>query len=72
MSEIKITKCPPGAAYGADDLQNWAKRRLAGRSGIRMTKKKRKAAAEKAERQDDAAYWLKRHDGESRNRCLIV
>ncbi len=28
-----VTRCPPGAALGARDLSNWARRRSGGRSG---------------------------------------
>jgi len=31
---VDIKKLPPGKAYGADDLTNWASRRLSGRSGV--------------------------------------
>jgi hypothetical protein len=31
---VTITKLPPGKARGADDLQRWGTRRLAGRSGV--------------------------------------
>ena len=31
---FKITKCPPGRALGADDLQRWARQRNVGRSGV--------------------------------------
>jgi hypothetical protein len=34
MTEIKITKCPPGVALGAGDLQRWAHNRTLGRSGV--------------------------------------
>src|SRR5215471_16740878 len=34
MSEVKITKCPPGTALGAGDLQRWAHNRSLGRSGV--------------------------------------
>jgi hypothetical protein len=34
LSEIKITKCPPGRALGAGDLQRWAHNRTVGRSGV--------------------------------------
>jgi hypothetical protein len=30
----KITKCPPGKAIGADDLQIWARQRNGGLSGV--------------------------------------
>jgi len=30
---VPITKLPPGKAFGADDLTNWALRRAAGKSG---------------------------------------
>jgi len=46
-SNIKVTKLPPGKAYGADDLRNWASRRAAGRSGVfdnEGFKKQRKVA----------------------------
>jgi hypothetical protein len=31
---FRITKLPPGAAHGADDLTKWASQRNAGRSGV--------------------------------------
>jgi hypothetical protein len=34
MSEVKVTKCPPGRALGAGDLQAWAHNRRLGRSGM--------------------------------------
>jgi hypothetical protein len=34
MNEVKITKCPPGIALGAGDLQRWAHNRSLGRSGV--------------------------------------
>jgi len=35
MTEIKITKLPPGRALGAGDLHEWAANRHAGWSGVR-------------------------------------
>ena len=35
---VKITKCPPGEAEGARDLQEWGSRRLVGRSGVSPSK----------------------------------
>ena len=32
LSKNNVTKCPPGSAVGANDLKNWAERRLSGRS----------------------------------------
>jgi hypothetical protein len=59
--EIKVTKCPPGEALGARDLQRWAQRRAAGWSGVRSGQKERIAAA-KFERPnlDAADRWLAR------------
>ena len=34
MSDVKITKCPPGVARGAGDLHRWASRRRGGSSGV--------------------------------------
>ena len=31
---FKITKLPPGKAYGADDLRKWSDNRATGRSGV--------------------------------------
>jgi hypothetical protein len=31
---VKVTKCPPGKAKGADDLRLWGQRRMVGRSGV--------------------------------------
>ena len=39
---VKITRCPPGRAYGCDDLHRWASRRIAGRSGVPLSKAERK------------------------------
>jgi hypothetical protein len=47
MSDVKITVLPPGKAYGADDLRQWAGRRAAGYAGVHAapTSKKGKAQA---------------------------
>lgn len=31
---VEITKCPPGRARGAGDLQSWSFNRMLGRSGV--------------------------------------
>lgn len=62
MSEIKITHCPPGAALGADDLRHWASRRLAGRSGMPMSKTEWEETEAKRAREDTAGYWLMREE----------
>ena len=44
---VIVTKLPPGEAYGARDLQNWAERRKAGKFGVfdrKAHKKQRKLA----------------------------
>jgi hypothetical protein len=33
ITGLKITKCPPGRAIGADYFRNWSFRRSGGRSG---------------------------------------
>ncbi len=40
---VKVTKCPPGEAIGARDLQKWGRRRAAGKGGAGRTKKDRSA-----------------------------
>jgi hypothetical protein len=59
--EPKVTILPPGEALGARDLQLWAQRRTAGRSGVWSSRKERKSAA-KFERLklDGADRWLAR------------
>ena len=37
---VQITKLPPGKAYGADDLTNWAARRVGGQYGTGIDKAK--------------------------------
>jgi hypothetical protein len=59
---IKIKKLPAGKAEGADDLANWAHRRLAGRSGMRLTRKERKVAAARTDAEDATAHRLTRDD----------
>ena len=47
--ESRITKLRAGAAYGANDIQNWSSRRIAGREGVfdrNAAKKQRKRALE--------------------------
>jgi hypothetical protein len=53
---MKITKLPPGEAVGARDLQTWASQRSAGRAGVPVGEKERKALAWK--RRDRAQRWL--------------
>ena len=48
--EPKITVLPPGIAKGAGDLQRWAGRRLAGRSGVPEPKNRHKRKRHKAHR----------------------
>jgi hypothetical protein len=45
---VKITKCPPGKALGADDLTTWAQRRATGKVGVPTPRKEEKK-------------WRKRH-----------
>jgi hypothetical protein len=48
-SEVKVTKLPPGKAFGADDQQNWAQRRSADTAGVydrKAARKQRKRAKE--------------------------
>jgi hypothetical protein len=65
---IRITKLPPGEALGARDLQNWAHRRLAGRSGVRLTRKEKKVAAARSEAQDATARWLAEAERKARSK----
>jgi hypothetical protein len=59
----KVTICPSGEALGARDLQHWASRRSAGRSGVPSSRKERKAAAKRERPKLDAAdRWLAKHD----------
>lgn len=44
---VEITKCPPGEAKGARDLQNWSQRRAVGKSGVWSKPKKPKSAKSK-------------------------
>jgi hypothetical protein len=66
MSAVKITKLPPGEAIGARVLQDWAHRRLAGRSGMRMSRKERKVAAKRTEAEDATARWLAQAERKAR------
>lgn len=65
---IKITKLPPGEAMGARDLQNWAHRRLAGRSGMRMTRKEKKVAKARSDDEDSTARWLAEAERKARSK----
>ena len=40
IKEGKLTKCPPGEALGAKDIQNWSQRIAAGKSGVYTGKKR--------------------------------
>jgi hypothetical protein len=66
--EPKVTICPPGEALGARDLQLWAQRRTARRSGVWSSRKERKSAA-KFERLklDGADRWLAKHNAKKRD-----
>jgi hypothetical protein len=66
--DVKVTKCPPEEALGARDLQLWAQRRAAGRSGVQSSRKERKSAA-KFERLklDGADRWLAKHNAKKRD-----
>ena len=41
MDEVKVTVLPPGRAYGAGDLSEWASRRMVGKAGVPTGKQKR-------------------------------
>jgi hypothetical protein len=60
----KVTVLPPGEAVGARDLQRWASRRSAGRSGSGMSRQdfKRLEAWKPRPKLDAADRWLERHD----------
>jgi hypothetical protein len=50
---VEIKKLPPGEAFGARDLQNWAHRRMRGKAGVfdkKALHKQRKRAAVLSER----------------------
>jgi hypothetical protein len=64
MSEVKVTRLPPGKAIGCDDLQRWGKQRLLGRSGVPKSKAERKLA----EREDPTAYWLAQAERKARSK----
>ena len=66
MTEIKIKKCPPGRAYGADDLRKWAKQRMSGGSGVPISKRARKFAKARSEAQDKTAQWLRQAERKAR------
>jgi hypothetical protein len=57
-----VTICPPGKAIGADDLRNWAGRRLAGKFGVFNRKEKKTLKRWKAEAK---AAKLRRRKGRS-------
>jgi hypothetical protein len=62
-NEPRIRKLPPGEALGARDLQRWAARRNAGRSGVKESRKERKQLARWSKSKLDAAdQWLAKHD----------
>jgi hypothetical protein len=63
---IKITKCPPGEALGARDLQRWAAQRLKGGSGVPLSKRERKLAKKRAEDEDATARWLRQAEARAR------
>lgn len=63
---VRITKCPPGKALGADDLQRWAHQRLRGRSGVPLTRKEKKLAAARSEAEDATARWLAQAEHQAR------
>jgi hypothetical protein len=56
MSEVQITRCPPGRALGCDDLQQWASRRSAGLSGTFVSKHEREQKQKRFK--DRADRWL--------------
>jgi hypothetical protein len=61
--EIQVTKCPPGEAFGAHDLERWAQSRTADQSGVWSSRKERQAAAkfERRPKRDAADRWLARN-----------
>jgi hypothetical protein len=68
MSPVKITRCPPGEAMGARDLQRWAHQRLRGRSGVPLTRKQKKVAAARGEDEDATAKWLREAERRERSK----
>jgi hypothetical protein len=58
--DVKVTKCPPGEATGARDLQNWSRQRAIGQSGVYVRRKDRKKWEKP--KPDAADRWLARHD----------
>jgi len=53
---MRITKLPLGEAEGARDLQTWASQRSAGRAGVPLNRKERKARDWR--QRDRAQRWL--------------
>jgi hypothetical protein len=40
---VPVTRCPPGKAFGADDLRTWAHQRAKGGSGVPTLRKAERA-----------------------------
>jgi hypothetical protein len=59
MDNVKITKLPPGKAYGADDLTNWSGRRLGGKFGVYDRKEIRKQIKSAAKLSKSAGRTVK-------------
>lgn len=57
--EIKITKCPPGEAIGARDLQKWGQRRTIGQSGVPLSRKEWLRQKKREKNKDPAEKWLR-------------
>lgn len=43
----RLVRCPDGSAVGASDMENWAKRRAKGQSGVHEKKKRKKPSKPK-------------------------
>ena len=70
MSEVKITKLPPGAAEGAGDLHRWAQNRLVNGWRVVPDLKRRKRHWEKKEKREWAAFLSDLEDQERRRNEL--
>jgi hypothetical protein len=65
--DVKVTKCPPGEATGARDLQNWSRQRVVGGSGVNTSRREwKKLQRWEKPKLDAADRWLARHDPKKR------
>jgi glucuronate isomerase len=54
---MKVTKCPPGVVPGAGDLEQWALRRMAGKSGVPGKRRERTTKGD-ADRNKRWSAWV--------------